>query len=209
MPRADIREGQGLHRRAARRLAMSHRSGRCFPPLALGLDLETVIACTTSNPAGTLWLEESIGSLKVGKAADISILRQVEGEWSFIDSHGQTLRGDTTLVPSGAVRGGEYVESAPSTFLAQQSKAASRILVSRLRSSLHYSALLCERMKMDSRFRGNDERRLTASLFYSMNFKDRTLADSMVRVSPSGVWWPVFSPRPRLPPIRQEPYGHV
>ena len=38
-------------------------------------------------------------------------------------------------------------------------------LVSRLRSSLHYSALLCERMKMDSRFRGNDERRLTASLF--------------------------------------------
>ena len=48
-------------------------------------------------------------------------------------------------------------------------------LVSRLRSSLHYSALLCERMKMDSRFRGNDERRLTASLFYSMNFKDRTL----------------------------------
>ena len=44
--------------------------------------------------------------------------------------------------------------------------------------------ILCERMKdhlrlsqeWDSRFRGNDERRLAASLFYSMNFKDRTLA---------------------------------
>ena len=54
-------------------------------------------------------------------------------------------------------------------------KSYKALLVSRLRSSLHYSALLCERMKMDSRFRGNDERRLTASLFYSMNFKDRTL----------------------------------
>ena len=92
--------------------------------LALGLDLETVIACATVNPARALGLDDALGSLKPGKVADLSILKSVEGQWDFVDSHGQSLRADKTLVPWGAVSGGDYIQSSPSTFLAQSSGEA-------------------------------------------------------------------------------------
>ena len=85
--------------------------------LALGLGLEETIATATINPAKTLGMEDVIGSLKPGMDADVSILKENDGEWLFVDSLGRTVRGDTTLTPSGAVREGKYIESDPSTFL--------------------------------------------------------------------------------------------
>ncbi len=88
--------------------------------LALGLDLKEIIAQTTINPARALGLEQTVGSLAPGKEADISILKSVEGDWTFIDCHGELLPAKTTLVPSGTVRAGAYIETDPSTFLAQE-----------------------------------------------------------------------------------------
>ena len=86
---------------------------------ALGLDLKEVIARTTSNPARALGLEHTVGSLVQGKEADISILKSVEGDWTFIDCHGELLPAMTTLGPAGTGRAGAYIETDPSTFLTQ------------------------------------------------------------------------------------------
>lgn len=86
--------------------------------LALGVGLPQVIAAATINPARALGMESVIGWLGPGMAADVSILKEIKDEWRFMDSHGRTVLGDTTLVPYGAVRAGKYVESDPSTFLA-------------------------------------------------------------------------------------------
>ena len=86
--------------------------------LALGMSLDDVVARTTSNPARVLGLDDRLGSLAVGREADITILRRVEGEFRFEDSHGDELGGMETLVPVAVVRAGRYIECRPSTFLA-------------------------------------------------------------------------------------------
>lgn len=74
--------------------------------LALGVDLATVIAGTTINPARVLRKEPEIGSLKPGTRADITLLDQVHEPWTFHDSEGATLDTDYRLVPSLVVRNG-------------------------------------------------------------------------------------------------------
>ena len=95
--------------------------------LALGLDLKEVIARTTINPARALGMEQTLGSLVAGREADISILKSVEGDWTFVDCHGELLPGKTTLVPAGTVRAGVYTETDPPTFLAQAGSPAGEI----------------------------------------------------------------------------------
>ena len=86
--------------------------------LALGMSLGDVVARTTINPARVLGLDDRLGSLAVGREADITILRRVEGEFAFEDSHRDKLEGSETLVPVTVVRAGRYIECRPSTFLA-------------------------------------------------------------------------------------------
>jgi len=77
--------------------------------LALGLELDQVIAMTTINPARALGTEDRMGSLRVGLPADISLLEQVEGDWSFTDTEGQLLKGKTRLVARMAIKFGEPI----------------------------------------------------------------------------------------------------
>ena len=74
--------------------------------LALGFSLEDVVRMTTINPAAALNMEERLGSLAVGREADISVLKLEEGDFVFRDCEGELLPGDKALVPVLAVRGG-------------------------------------------------------------------------------------------------------
>jgi dihydroorotase len=75
--------------------------------MALGFSLEEVIRMATVNPASALDMADSLGSLAVGRAADISVLDEETGDWLFHDTEGQTIRGDKALVPVVTVKDGE------------------------------------------------------------------------------------------------------
>ena len=75
--------------------------------MALGFSLEDVIRMTTTNPAQALGMEDTLGSLAVGRPADISVLKEETGDWLFHDTEGNTLRGDKALVPIVTVKDGE------------------------------------------------------------------------------------------------------
>ena len=75
--------------------------------MALGFSLEDVIRMTTANPASALGMEDTLGSLAVGRPADISVLREETGDWLFNDTEGNTLRGDKALVPVVTIKDGE------------------------------------------------------------------------------------------------------
>ena len=75
--------------------------------MALGFSLEDVIRMTTANPAQALGMEDTLGSLAVGRPADISVLKVETGDWLFHDTEGNTLRGDKALVPVVTIKDGE------------------------------------------------------------------------------------------------------
>ena len=75
--------------------------------MALGFSLEDVIRMTTANPASALGMEDTLGSLAVGRPADISVLKEETGDWLFHDTEGNTIRGDKALVPVVTVKDGE------------------------------------------------------------------------------------------------------
>jgi dihydroorotase len=73
--------------------------------LALGLPLPDVIRMTTANPARMIGEHERLGSLAVGRGAELSVLRAVEGDWAFEDTFGEVLHGRTALVPVATIQG--------------------------------------------------------------------------------------------------------
>ena len=75
--------------------------------LALGFTLGDVIRMATMNPASALDLESALGSLAVGREADISVLEEHTGRWLFHDTEGGTLNGDKALTPVLTVKSGE------------------------------------------------------------------------------------------------------
>ena len=51
--------------------------------IALGFSLEDVIRMATANPASALGMQDALGSLAVGRTADISVLKEETGDWLF------------------------------------------------------------------------------------------------------------------------------
>jgi dihydroorotase len=82
--------------------------------LALGLTLEQVIEKTTVNPANALGEEEQLGSLKVGRKADISLLQINKGEYVFSDgAAGNIMEGNQLLVPRLTLKEGKEIKTRP------------------------------------------------------------------------------------------------
>ena len=75
--------------------------------LALGFSLHDVIRMSTINPASALDMDDRLGSLAVGREADISVLEEATGSWLFHDTEGDTITGDKALAPALTVRAGE------------------------------------------------------------------------------------------------------
>jgi len=74
--------------------------------LALGIDIEKVIPMVTSEPAKMVGLFEQIGSLHVGKEADISVLNDERGDWELSDNEGTKVKTTRLLTPSFCIKAG-------------------------------------------------------------------------------------------------------
>ncbi|MGH7309273.1 MAG: amidohydrolase family protein [Candidatus Rokuibacteriota bacterium] len=80
--------------------------------LALGLTVEEVILMTTTTPAAVLRQQGRRGSLRVGRPADVSLLRLHTGDWLLRDGRGHVIRAERCLLPHALVRRGVVHEIA-------------------------------------------------------------------------------------------------
>jgi dihydroorotase len=75
--------------------------------LGLGFTLPQVVAMSTLNPAKAVGAEGRIGSLAVGRQADVSVLDLHEGAWVVYDILGTPLAVDRAFAPALTVKRGE------------------------------------------------------------------------------------------------------
>jgi dihydroorotase len=74
---------------------------------ALGMPLLDVLRAATQKPAEVIGRED-LGRLAVGLPADIAVLRQRPGRFTFVDSRGAAMVTDQRLVSDGIVAGGTW-----------------------------------------------------------------------------------------------------
>jgi dihydroorotase len=75
--------------------------------LGLGFTLDQVVTMCTANPAQAIGQAHRLGSLAVGRQADISVLHMNEGDWVVYDVLGASLRVDRAVVPILTVKRGQ------------------------------------------------------------------------------------------------------
>jgi len=75
--------------------------------LGLGFTLRDVVAMSTINPAKAVGAEGRIGSLAVGRQADVSVLELREGAWVVYDILGAALPVNRAFAPVLTVKRGE------------------------------------------------------------------------------------------------------
>jgi dihydroorotase len=75
--------------------------------LGLGFTLEQVVTMCTANPAQAIGESDRLGSLAVGRQADVSVLKMREGDWVVYDVLGASLPVHQALVPVLSVKRGQ------------------------------------------------------------------------------------------------------
>ncbi len=75
--------------------------------LGLGFTLPQVVTMCTANPAKAIGAGDRLGSLVVGRQADISVLEMREGDWMVYDVLGAGLRVSKAMVPFVTVKRGQ------------------------------------------------------------------------------------------------------
>jgi dihydroorotase len=78
--------------------------------LGMGFTLDQVVAMCTVNPARAIGEDARLGSLAVGRQADISVLEVREGEWVVYDTLRASMKIDKTVVPVLTVKRGRVFE---------------------------------------------------------------------------------------------------
>jgi dihydroorotase len=79
--------------------------------LALGLPIEKIVPMVTTNPAKMLGMENEIGSLRPGVAADVSVLHDERGSWTLTDNERTRQKADRLLRPWFCLRAGKRHDS--------------------------------------------------------------------------------------------------
>jgi dihydroorotase len=75
--------------------------------IAVGYSLADVVRMASANAARALGLQDQLGTLAVGREADISIFDVVPGRWKFTDTARLTFFGEQALIPVQTIRAGE------------------------------------------------------------------------------------------------------
>jgi dihydroorotase len=78
--------------------------------LMLGMPLNRVIACGTSNAARAMPAFKRLGTLAVGAPADVTVLELQEGRFDFVDNEHTTRTGLQKLVSGQVVYNGESLK---------------------------------------------------------------------------------------------------
>ncbi len=79
--------------------------------LHLGLSLPEIVRLSTHSPAQLIGWDDRIGSLAVGREADITLFRVVEGDFEFTDSEGAKERATRDLEVVATVRTGRVINA--------------------------------------------------------------------------------------------------
>jgi dihydroorotase len=74
--------------------------------LNLGMGLEDVIRCVTTNPARVIGEAEQLGTLRPGAVADVAVLSLEQGEFDFVDTDQNHMTGEKKLVAQLTVKDG-------------------------------------------------------------------------------------------------------
>ncbi|MEO8039407.1 MAG: amidohydrolase/deacetylase family metallohydrolase [Betaproteobacteria bacterium] len=82
--------------------------------LALGLPLAQVVPMVTTHCAQMLGMESELGTLGVGRVADVSVLEDLRGRFAMRDNEGTTLVAERMLAPAFCVRAGRMYAAAAS-----------------------------------------------------------------------------------------------
>jgi dihydroorotase len=75
--------------------------------LAVGMPLDAVIACATSNAAKTVPAFKGLGTLAVGAPADVAMLNLQQGSFEFEDNYKGKRTGKQRLAAAGTIFGGK------------------------------------------------------------------------------------------------------
>ena len=78
--------------------------------MAMGFTLEQVVTMCTINPAKAVGEDHRLGSLEVGREADVSVLEMKQGDWVVYDVLGDSLKVDRSLVPALTLKRGRMFE---------------------------------------------------------------------------------------------------
>jgi dihydroorotase len=78
--------------------------------LGLGFTFEQVVAMCTANAARALGEQDRLGSLEVGRQADITVLDLRQGDWVVYDTLRESLRVTQAPVPVLTVKAGRLFE---------------------------------------------------------------------------------------------------
>jgi dihydroorotase len=79
--------------------------------LMLGMTLDQVVACATSNAAHAFEVFHGRGTLNVGAPADVAILELREGPFEFVDNYQNKRNGGKRLFPNATILAGKRVAS--------------------------------------------------------------------------------------------------
>jgi dihydroorotase len=97
--------------------------------LAMGVPLDDLIRRSTVNPAREIRRPE-LGTLGVGKEADIAVLEELHGRFSYIDCGYARMDGDVKLVARMTIRAGRVVYDPSGLSMVRWDRARSQYFTS-------------------------------------------------------------------------------
>jgi dihydroorotase len=78
--------------------------------LALGLSMDQLVGACTMNPARVIGWQNRIGSLEVGREADMAVLQLIEEAVTLRDCVGGKMTADQRIAARWTIRRGEMFE---------------------------------------------------------------------------------------------------
>jgi dihydroorotase len=79
--------------------------------LAMGFTFDQVVTMSTENPAKAAGVADRLGTLAVGKQADLSVLEIKDGDWVLYDILRDPKKTDKAVIPVMAIKKGEVYEA--------------------------------------------------------------------------------------------------